>query len=71
MYQATIDNTIYANLGGDTIYVPLGMVFWQINGGAHLTSPVSITIDPDEFQLDGPDNSTDFPVWASIFVPHH
>jgi hypothetical protein len=70
MYQASIVNTIYAPLGGDTIPVPLGRVFWSINGEAYYSSPVSTTINPAEYQLEGPDNSTDFPIWTSIFVPH-
>jgi hypothetical protein len=64
MYQANISNTIYAPLGGDTIYVPLGKVRWQINGGYDGT-----TISPNYVSIIGPDNSTDFPIWTSIFVP--
>ena len=71
MFQPDIGNTIYANLGGDTIYVPLGKVNWIINGGAYYTGYLSYTINPAIFSFKGPDNSTAFPIWNSIFVPHH
>jgi hypothetical protein len=70
MYQATIANTIYAPLGGDTIFVPLGIVHWSISGKAYYTGLDDSTINPDDSEIDDPDNSTGFPIWTSIFLLH-
>jgi hypothetical protein len=70
MYCPQIARTQFAPLGGDTIFVPLGKIRWSIDGGAHYSSPLTITISPTAHTgPSGPDASTGFPFWSGTYDP--